>query len=1181
MHRIKDILFSILTIAAILVLTAVSAYSQKDNEIVSFFVRPQLEVKDNQTVFNVFRVENRTDYTQRVQINFTIPVDWIMFTDRTYYLNLEPHKDASIPIRIAPAATAKGGVGYALNAALLTMDGENFASKYCFLTVPIKTSFDIKFSNISYYLDHRYGRVNTALKIKNNGNSNQMLGIKLYCDEHIDFSEVGQQTYQTSLSLPAGKDTTIRAQLRYNDMVENINYFNKTLIADIAAHDSVITKYAFVRYLDYKYENYIDDADQPLVVELSALDMLSDVISFRLMVMGKLKFTNHRSLSYYYRSISAPLKDLPSYKYDEYFVRYQTPKQEIEVGNIRDSYALSTFGLGAKYRQNITPKTYFKIGAIDDIYSKNYALSGEVGTSIRRTNLSAFYLKMISDTSYNPYLDMAGGRASFTSNIIGNINLYGHVNQYNQPELSDKTGYSVEASLSRQIRNLRAYIHYRSSNPYDASYYRGREALNTIFQLNINKRGYWQAHFNRYKYTPTSIYNNYSTSLNYHYYSIRLLYNYILSKNSLIYFGPNYDYGVSNYWGSQKVKELKLTSTKAEIGYQYSPNLYALKTLSLNMQVGQTNTLQYCDSLTSQYTGKNPVLKFSAMVQGSRWGAYAMYYSGLYNMSMALSNFYTGTAGKYMYLMPYFRITSANKRFYYEVRFSYLNNIDLKNTRTAIIQEGGADLGNGWSMRIINNTNIQALQDATGQSYRYTNNYMEFTVRKVFKWSQPGQKYHTLRTVFYRDLNDDRIFNNKTEPGVENVIVGIQNNSTIDTSYHFNGEMFGNVDLASNYNGYTIYQNIPEAEYHLTFDPTTDENDNFTIMERKKTINLTNDTVIYVPFVERNIVFGVVKFTKSQRSHLQDIKLDGIKICLTDNSNGRVYYALTDQNGYYEIYAPSANFYTVQIANNSWSETFELKQDKYIIKFNGYKRFEVNFEFEERKRVIKFDDEDINENITIDDLVDGENKNEFKYEGVTQIKQTILRGSVTDEKTLMPLVATVEVVDLMRHDVVAKLKTSQNNGSFYTNFITGNNYQLKVHAPGYWVHQEALANDQLSTFEHIERDGLVLKRIEVGKTIETRNLTFAENEANLSPEAKAELNNMVILLSNNEGVSIKVVGKAENSEKQPYELANKRAKAIMEFMLFRGISVSRIKSEAEVGNRNQRKAELVITDSKE
>ncbi|MCQ2973648.1 MAG: OmpA family protein, partial [Bacteroidales bacterium] len=432
------------------------------------------------------------------------------------------------------------------------------------------------------------------------------------------------------------------------------------------------------------------------------------------------------------------------------------------------------------------------------------------------------------------------------------------------------------------------------------------------------------------------------------------------------------------------------------------------------------------------------------------------------------------------------------------------------------------------------------------------------TIKKVFNWNQPGQKYHNLRTVFYRDLDGNHI-KDANEPGVENVVLNIQNNSAIDTSYHYEGEMFGNMDVASNWDGSTLYEDIPEAQYYLTFTPTGRDDGKFALPTKNLVVDLKKDTTIYIPFNERNKVFGTIKFNRDKRSAVEDVQLGNIRVTITD-SHGNTFSSLTDPTGYYEIFAPVADYYTVQVVN-IWQEFFTIRQDRYIIKFNGYKTFEVNFEFDEKKREIFYNDD-----IDLDDIANNinlgvEGDDNFTYEDVTQIKQTILRGSVSDEKTYEPIPAIIEIMDISRHDVIAKVKCSETTGSFYTTFLTGNNYQMRVTAKGYWSYQELLSDAQITTFETINRDGLLLKKIEKGVPIELHNQYFNSNSSELTPEAKAELEDVVILLTNNEKVNVDIIGYTDNKENNTNELSRRRAKVVFDFIAQRGINASRLTYE--------------------
>lgn len=1171
MNRLKTVLL-LTFLTAILLLTAGNTYSQNAGDIKCGFVKKQIEISKNQTAFNVFWIENTTSVPQTMQVNFSTPPDWVMFGEHTEYITLKPFEKKSIPVRVSPSPKAKGGIGFTINAAVLNSKGAIYDSQYCFLTLPVKYDMQGGFSSISYYLDHKYGQTNLKFNVKNASNSNVQTGVKLIMDESLRFVEYGTNRFETEVPLMPDTDTTFDLKVKYADYIESLDYYNRGVSAIITYNDTSLTKYSFIKFLNYRYDNYINDMDRPLSIEASALDVLSDNILWRLIIQGKLKFKHNRHLSYYYRSRTAKISNMPDFKNDEYFATYGSPKTEITVGNLRDNHELSLFGKGVKIKHIIGNSWILDLSGIDDIYTQNYSFSGKITKKFGYNEIFGTYTKMINDSSYNSYLSMFGAGTRFNTKF-GNIFAEGHYSQYEAPEFKDKDGYKISFNYAKSFsQKVNFKLNTRTISPYFATYFHGRTENSANLDYRFTPKISTTLNYNYYKYQPATVFNNWDLAFNYHYHNFRWLYNHKISQEAMISGGPNVDYGSSNYYGGELADELKLASYKLEMAYNYFPNLTYLKSISINMQVGQTNPTAWDHRYHSLYDEQKPMLKFSSSVLGRNFGVFAMFYSGLYNMSTALTNFYSGTAGKYFYFMPFYKIVTYDKKFYYEVRFAYLNNIDLNNIRTSIIQEAGVNIGNGWSMRLMNNTNIQSISDNTGMNYKYTNNYMEFTVKKVFKWGQPGQKYHNLETIFYRDLNGNRR-KDPNEPGVENVVVNIQNNSSRDTSYHYDGEMFGNIDLASNEKGYTIYKDIPAAKYYLSFDPKDGNTDRYSIMDTHMEVDLTENKQIYIPFTERNKVFGHVKFKLNKQSRFEDIRLDNIKITLKD-MHGNAWFGITDKNGYYEVYAPVADFYTVSI-DNIWSDYFDILHDNYMVKFNGYKMFEVNFDFEEKMRVIKFQDSDIDkESLTAFD----EEFDNFKYEDVTQIKQTILKGTVSDEATMAPLKALITITELNdRNKEIAKQYSDEKNGSFHLMFINAKNYMFMVSCDGYWNFQEPI-NSQLTTFETISYEGLLLRRIHIGKPLDLKNLNFEFNSSELSPEAKAELDNLVILLTSNDKVKINIVGRYIHNEDSKIGL--NRAESIANFLKQRSIKENRIEISSKPAEKDRAPyADIIVTSN--
>jgi hypothetical protein len=70
------------------------------------------------------------------------------------------------------------------------------------------------------------------------------------------------------------------------------------------------------------------------------------------------------------------------------------------------------------------------------------------------------------------------------------------------------------------------------------------------------------------------------------------------------------------------------------------------------------------------------------------------------------------------------------------------------------------------------------------------------------------------------------------------------------------------------------------------------------------------------------------------------------------NDKGNSFFALTANDGSYALYVPQAGEYKVTV-NNIFGEQFVLQEPEYTLSFDGAKEFQVDFIFNEKRRMIK------------------------------------------------------------------------------------------------------------------------------------------------------------------------------------------------------------------------------------
>jgi len=292
---------------------------------------------------------------------------------------------------------------------------------------------------------------------------------------------------------------------------------------------------------------------------------------------------------------------------------------------------------------------------------------------------------------------------------------------------------------------------------------------------------------------------------------------------------------------------------------------------------------------------------------------------------------------------------------------------------------------------------------------------------------------------------------------------------------------------------------------------------------------------LYIPFVEKNKVFGRVILNRSKLSGLGKVDVSNVRVTATD-SQGNTFSTLTDKNGEFVIYAPVTDEYIVNI-NNIYYENFDLRQNNFRVQFNGFKQFEVNFVFDEKIRRINF----------------SPSAQDLTAEGVTQIRRTNLRGTVKDALSLKPLRARVNLINTKNNSIVASVYSNPQTGDYAISFAADDIYALEVVADDYWYYAENLNLNQVTTFMNATRD-VLLKPIAIGSKLEL-NIRFDINKADLGPETVAELNRLISILRQNPGIKIEVHGHADDLEAiNNQKIAEERAKRVAQYLIENGFS---------------------------
>jgi len=185
--------------------------------------------------------------------------------------------------------------------------------------------------------------------------------------------------------------------------------------------------------------------------------------------------------------------------------------------------------------------------------------------------------------------------------------------------------------------------------------------------------------------------------------------------------------------------------------------------------------------------------------------------------------------------------------------------------------------------------------------------------------------------------------------------------------------------------------------------------------------------------------------------------------------------------------------------------------------------------------------------------------NVLKTVEIQSSQVTLLKGNVKEEEKLTPLYAVLELFDNELNQKIASFETNSETGRFLVSLPSGKNYGLSVKADGYLFHSENFNISASQGYQEIEKD-ILMKKIEVGRSIVLNNIFFDFNKATLRPESTNELDRLTDLLKDMPKLRIEISGHTDNIGSAAYnvKLSESRAKAVVDYLIKKGIDKSRL-----------------------
>lgn len=210
---------------------------------------------------------------------------------------------------------------------------------------------------------------------------------------------------------------------------------------------------------------------------------------------------------------------------------------------------------------------------------------------------------------------------------------------------------------------------------------------------------------------------------------------------------------------------------------------------------------------------------------------------------------------------------------------------------------------------------------------------------------------------------------------------------------------------------------------------------------------------------------------------------------------------------------------------------------------------------------------------------------------VEAVKVTLLKGIISDQLTLQPVEAEIDLVDNVKNEVIATFKSNGSSGKYLVSLPSGKNYGIAVKHPDYLFHSENFDVPANSDYQEIEKN-IALKKVAVGAKIILRNIFFDFDKSSLRPESTAELERLIALLNELSHMRIEISGHTDNKGSDEYnqKLSQSRAKAVVDYLVAHGIDAKRlefkgygeaqpiVENETEEGRQLNRRTEFKILE---
>jgi outer membrane protein OmpA-like peptidoglycan-associated protein len=170
-----------------------------------------------------------------------------------------------------------------------------------------------------------------------------------------------------------------------------------------------------------------------------------------------------------------------------------------------------------------------------------------------------------------------------------------------------------------------------------------------------------------------------------------------------------------------------------------------------------------------------------------------------------------------------------------------------------------------------------------------------------------------------------------------------------------------------------------------------------------------------------------------------------------------------------------------------------------------------------------------------------------------------LTGKIKDSETGDPILARIDVIDFATDSTIATTASSDVDGSYRVRLPEKKSYMVDVRGTGFLSDMKRINIPPAYTGEVYTLDMSLIK-VKVGKKVVLNNILFETGKAVLTTGSYTELDRLYNILVDNPQMKIEISGHTDNTGSLALNnsLSASRAKAVVDYMIHKGIDVARL-----------------------